>query len=153
MFSTLDYFSKRLTFENISALSAKPIGSIFYPEIQEFSLKERICTGQLLNNVNQILCKSNQLFQENLNDLIDNWLNDTNVWKHIGISSVFYNCVINFVNKKSILIDDSVFLISTSDSELEEILQNINHGHENTRDPGSDFRKCNKGGDIKNTNW
>jgi hypothetical protein len=132
-----------LTFENISLFTAKPIGSVFYPEIQEFYLKERLCTNQLLHNVNQVLAKSEQLFQENLNDLIDHWLNDTNIWKQIGISSILYDCVINFINKKSILIDDSVFLISTSDSDTEAVLQNLSNGQ--NQDQQSNFAKCEEG--------
>jgi len=145
MFSTLDYFSKRLTFQNINSLSTLQLGSIFYPEVQEFPLLKRVCTNQLLINVNEILLGSSELNPNNLNQMIDNWLIDTATWRQVGISSIFYDCVINFINKKSILIDDSVFLISTSDSDSEEVLQMMNSCKKESRNQESDSKICIEG--------
>jgi hypothetical protein len=145
MFSTLDYFSKRLTFQNINSLSTLQLGSIFYPEVQEFPLLKRVCTSQLLINVNEILLGSSELNPNNLNQMIDNWLIDTATWRQVGISSIFYDCVINFMNKKSILIDDSVFLISNSDSDTEEVLQMMNSCKKESQNQESYSKICIEG--------
>lgn len=118
MFSTLDYFSQRLTFQNINLLSPVNIGDIFYPPVRPLPFQSRVCSNQLLFNVEQILgCQTE--FQELAGDLVDSWAQEAVAWKQVGLFSVFYDRMMNFVKKKSILIDDSVFLISTSGSDSE----------------------------------
>lgn len=118
MFSTLDYFSQRLTFQNIQLLSPVDIGEVFYPAVQGPPFREPVCSNQLLFNVEQIL-QGQHVCQELVGDLIDIWAQKATGWKQVGLSSVFYDRMMNFVKKKSILIDDSVFLISTSGSDSE----------------------------------
>ena len=118
MFSTLDYFLQQLTFQNINLLLPKDIGTVFYPAVQGLPFLERKCSAQLVVNVEQVHAPDD-LCQEVANEMIDTWMQTTNRWKQVGLSSVFYDRMMNFVKKKSILIDDSVFLISTSGSDSE----------------------------------
>lgn len=118
MFSTLDYFSQRLTFQNIGLLTPLGLGAMFYPSLQEPRFHERKCSEQLLAQAEQVLALA-ETCPEVVGKLVEEWVRETETWKQVGLSSVFYDRMMNFVKKKSILIDDSVFLISTSGSDSE----------------------------------
>lgn len=128
MFSTHDYFSKRLTFQNINSLSTSQLGTVYYPELISPENHPRTCTFELLKTIELIFIKSEELSIYNVNNLIDLWLHRTQIWKINGFSSIIIENMMNFLNKKSVVIDDSVFLISTLDSENQmQILSSLNN--------------------------
>lgn len=51
---------------------------------------------------------------------VDLWTNDVREWSHAGILSGLGENLGSFVNKKSVVVDDSVFLLSNSILELGE---------------------------------
>lgn len=90
------------------------LGSVFHPELVNSEIQTRICTLGLLRKIELIFIKSEELSIIKVNDSIDFWLHETQIWKKNGFSSIFVENMMNFLNKKSVVIDDSVFLISTS---------------------------------------
>lgn len=146
MFSTHDYFSKRLMFQNITSLSPIDLGSIFHPQLDGLETQSRICTQGLLSKIQLIFTKSDELSMVKVNDLIDYWLHVTQIWNKNGFSSIFVENMMNFLNKKSVVIDDSVFLISTTISEGQK---NISHSNgqelklENSHEKNQSFKKSN----------
>lgn len=122
MFSTLDYFTKRLTFQSMNSLNPSDLGWVYYPALHTPSLPNKLCSSILLYRFQFIFLKYELLEDETIDNLIEKWRQEIGVWKQMGMSSIFFDNMVNFMNKKSIVIDDSVFLISTTTSEMEKSL-------------------------------
>jgi hypothetical protein len=106
----------------MKSLMTTDLGEVFFPSIYTSPLDNRVCTVMLMQRFQFIFDHYELLQDSTVDGLIELWRQEIFSWKQMGMSSVFFDNMINFMNKKSIVIDDSVFLISTSLSDLERSL-------------------------------
>ena len=57
------------------------LGSVFHPELVNSEIQTRICTLGLLRKIELIFIKSEELSIIKVNDSIDFWLHETQIWK------------------------------------------------------------------------
>lgn len=53
--------------------------------------------------------------------MVEDWTADVRRWRHVGLLSGVGENLGSFVNKKSVVVDDSVFLLSNSLVEMPEV--------------------------------
>jgi hypothetical protein len=76
------------------------------------------CTSEILLDIGVILAHSDQLDTDHLNSSIDKWVGNVSTWKSAGLFSGLHNYMGDFVQKNSIVIDETVFLFPSPVSEL-----------------------------------
>ena len=124
MFSEFDNYKKRLFFYSINCFKSKNLGNIYYPKLYQTTKEHLPCSYQLQNIIGIIFEHSEHLIPELFDGLVDSWLMTIYKWKHKGISLAFFEDINNFLNKRSIVIDQSVFLISAFNPDLDYLKQN-----------------------------
>jgi hypothetical protein len=81
------------------------------------------CSTAFLMDIGVIFAHSDQLNLENLNKNIDDWVSQIDRWKNSGLFSSLWDYMGSFIDKNSILIDESVYIFPSSTSDLEKILK------------------------------
>ena len=123
LYSSFDYFSNFFIFSSYCYFKNKDNHNIFSitKKSQNFGMTK--CTSEILLDIGVILANSDQLKMDHLNDQIDQWVTNVSIWKHAGIFSGINNQKSDFIQKNSIVIDDTVYLFPNSVSDLENTLK------------------------------
>lgn len=80
------------------------------------------CMGTILDTIQMMMGGFDQLPEVDYDQFIDDWKMDLKDWNNIGIFSGSWDNFETFVNKRSLIIDEDLFLISNSSNDLNNIL-------------------------------
>ena len=119
LFSSFDYFCKLLMISTREFFKKRNYNQVFASQGKFSSSQMTKCCSCLVYDMEIMLARAEQLEQSKMNHLVDNWIESAEEWKTAGLFSGVWENMKTFVNKKSIVIDDSVFLISNSVSEID----------------------------------
>ena len=82
----------------------------------------KVCTIDLILQVSVLLEKSYDLDIHNFDLLFKTWEDSLEKWKQQGISTDCFESITQFLNKRNVVVDNSIYLISPSLSENESKL-------------------------------
>lgn len=98
------------------------IKSNSYLEEKESYLRLKKCNGKLINDLNMMLIYDFEYSDLSQFNNFDKWMTDCNEWSNSGLYSGKWENMRTFINKKSIIIGDSVFLIYNSVKDFNQIV-------------------------------
>lgn len=82
------------------------------------------CMGNIINTIQIIISNFDQLPEIDYDEFVDDWKMELKDWNNIGIFSGSWDNFETFVNKRSLIIDDDLFLISNNTHDLNTFLFN-----------------------------
>ena len=145
MYSSFDYFSKWLIFTSYMFYRSKRSNEVFslFSRSKECGMTK--CSSRLLSDIGVILEQSSQLENNHLSREINDWAGEVTKWKDSGMFLTMWEDINNFLNRKSIVVDRSVFLLCNSSTDLERTSAYLNHKQVSTaQDTSFDRNKSSK---------
>lgn len=80
------------------------------------------CINEIVMNIQSIMNNFDEMPRENFEELIEEWKFELKDWNNAGIFSGSWDNFNTFVNKRSLIIDEDLFLISNESEDLNNIL-------------------------------
>lgn len=119
MYSSFDYFSKWLLFKSYLFYESKQSNEVFslFSKSKKYGMTK--CSSGLLSDIGVILEKSGELGHLQLSHVIDLWAGEVSLWKESGLFLTVLENMSSFVNRSSVVVDNSVFLLPNSSTDLE----------------------------------
>jgi hypothetical protein len=111
-----------LIFQSSNILTPIPLFSISNFKENKLDNILRVCTINLILQVSVLLEKSTDIDIKNFDLLFKSWEESLERWKQQGISTNCFESITDFLNKRNIVVDESIYLISPTVSECESNL-------------------------------
>lgn len=117
LFSHFQYLKEKLFFSTFNHFN-----NISKRENHDAFKRIRFCNGYILETFQIMLKNFEKLPEIDYNEFVDDWKTELVDWLNVGIFSGSWENFETFVNKRSLIIEDNLFLISNPSNYLNQIL-------------------------------